>query len=67
MFNKKHLFKQFNFTKNYSKHFSTNKSDLDNILPDHLIYKIPKYVKNPEDFNFPWLINGAPLLEIKVI
>jgi hypothetical protein len=46
-----------NFTKRYSS---------DNILPDHLLYNIPKYDKNPTNFDFPWLINGAPILEIKV-
>ncbi len=36
------------------------------ILPDHLKYNIPKYDKNPENVDIPWLINGAPFLEIKV-
>jgi len=46
-------------------HFST-KMNFDDILPDHLTYNIPKYIKNPESLNFPWLVNGAPQLEIKV-
>ena len=52
--------------RNNLHHFST-KIDFDDILPDHFRYSIPKYVKNPETLNFPWLINGAPSLEIKVI
>lgn len=47
---------RFNFSK---------KDELDDFLPDHLYYKIPKYEKNPQYFDFPWLINGAPFLEIK--
>lgn len=38
----------------------------DDILPEHLKYNIPKYDKNPENLDFPWLINGAPMLEMKV-
>jgi hypothetical protein len=39
----------------------------DEILPDHLVYNIPKYEKNPDNFDFPWLVGGAPSLEIKVV
>jgi hypothetical protein len=35
-------------------------------LPDHFKYEIPKYTKNPENVDFPWLIGGAPFLELKV-
>jgi hypothetical protein len=45
----------------FGRPFSTK----DDILPDHLVYNIPKYEKN-ENFDFPWLIGGAPFLEIKV-
>lgn len=42
-----------------------NKSiNLDSILPDNLIYKVPDYKKNTS-FDFPWLIDGAPFLDIK--
>ncbi len=47
--------------------FSTrlnNKEDL--LLPDDFFYDIPKYSKNPENVDFPWLIGGAPFLELKV-
>ena len=47
-----------NFTKRYSS---------ESILPDNLFYNIPKYDKNPSNFDFPWLISGAPILEIKVL
>lgn len=57
------------FFSNYScfKSFTTyEKNDsLEDIIPDHLVYNIPKYSKNPKEFDFPWLINGAPFLEIK--
>jgi hypothetical protein len=53
------------YKQKYFKLFSTN-TGAESILPDHLVYNIPKYDKNPENFDFPWLINGAPLLEIKV-
>jgi len=53
------------YKNNLVRCFST-KINFDDILPDHLTYNIPKYIKNPESLNFPWLINGAPLLEIKV-
>jgi len=45
-------------------HFSKRKFTSD-FLPDHLTYTIPKYSKNPKDFDFPWLIGGAPFLELK--
>ncbi len=53
--------------KHYIRQFSSfpNKDSLDEIMPDHLIYNIPKYSKNTKDFDFPWLYNGAPFLEIK--
>ena len=35
-------------------------------MPDHLKYNIPKYNKNPDNVDFPWLIGGAPFLELKV-
>ena len=35
-------------------------------MPDHLKYDIPKYNKNPDNVDFPWLIGGAPYLELKV-
>lgn len=50
--------------KNFS--FSTKFNNKDDILPDHLFYDIPKYSKNPENVDFPWLIGGAPFLELKV-
>jgi len=46
--------------------FSTKFNNKDDILPDHLFYDIPKYSKNPENVDFPWLIGGAPFLELKV-
>lgn len=46
--------------------FSTKFNNKDDILPDHLFYDIPKYTKNPENVDFPWLIGGAPFLELKV-
>ena len=45
----------------------SSKTFLEDILPDHLFYDIPKYSKNPENFEFPWLVGGAPFLELKVI
>jgi hypothetical protein len=56
------MINKFKFNKIIFKAFTTN-SD---ILPDHLVYKIPKYEKNPENIDFPWLIGGAPFLEMKV-
>lgn len=53
----------YKFTK--CKNFFSEDRNLQDILPDHLTYKIPKYNKNPKEFDFPWLINGAPFLEIK--
>jgi len=46
--------------------FSNKTNSKENILPDHLFYDIPKYSKNPENVDFPWLIGGAPFLELKV-
>ena len=46
--------------------FSTKFDNKNDILPDHLFYEIPKYSKNPENVDFPWLIGGAPFLELKV-
>ncbi len=46
--------------------FSNNTNPKENSLPDHLLYEIPKYSKNPENVDFPWLIGGAPFLELKV-
>lgn len=46
--------------------FSTKFNDKEDILPDHLFYEIPKYSKNPDNVDFPWLIGGAPFLELKV-
>lgn len=48
-----------------SRHFCTKLDINDDILPDHLIYKIPNYKKNPKSIDFPWLINGAPFLDFK--
>jgi hypothetical protein len=52
--------------KSYTKFIHKNFTTKESILPDHLTYNIPKYDKNPEHFDFPWLIGGAPLLELKV-
>jgi hypothetical protein len=46
-------------------YFKFKKAFSEEFLPDHLLYNIPKYTKNPTEFDFPWLINGAPFLEIK--
>ena len=52
------------------KNFSTNtidehhNLDLKDLLPDHFTYKIPTYKKNT-NLDFPWIIEGAPILEIK--
>ena len=46
-----------------NKQFSSN-ANLKDILPDHLTYKIPNYTKN-KTLDFPWLISGAPILDIK--
>lgn len=46
--------------------FSTKFNNKDDTFPDHLFYDIPKYSKNPENVDFPWLIGGAPFLELKV-
>jgi hypothetical protein len=35
------------------------------ILPENLKENIPKYEKNPVDFDIPWLIHGAPILQMK--
>jgi hypothetical protein len=34
-------------------------------LPDYLIKDAPSYKRNPLSINLPWLINGAPDIEIK--
>ena len=47
------------------KQYTTNKM-LNDFLPDDIKYNVPKYKKNPIDFKFPLLINGAPKLDIKV-
>lgn len=48
------------------KFYSTlSKDPLSDILPDSFMYKIPQYKKNPKNFNFPFLVSGAPNLEIK--
>ena len=44
--------------------FSEKNDNID--IPDHFHYNIPKYTKNPENVDFPWLIGGAPFLELKV-
>ena len=46
--------------------FSNKFNNQEDVLPDHLFYNIPKYSKNPENVDFPWLIGGAPFLELKV-
>lgn len=44
--------------------FSSSQTRIDDLLPEHLSYKIPKFKRNI-NFDFPWLINGAPVLDIK--
>jgi len=51
-------FNKFNFSNKFNE-----KAD---IFPDHLFYEIPKYQKNPDNIDLPWLIGGAPFLELKV-
>lgn len=53
-----------NIIKKFSSSNSSN-SSLDDFLPEHLLYNVPKYSKNPKEFDFPWLIGGAPFLEMK--
>lgn len=58
--------KLINYT---SKLFTTSNSNNTNseyssIIPDHISYKIPNY-KKKYSLDFPWLINGAPVLDIK--
>jgi len=58
-------FRKFSTSSSSSDPFKSSNDSLDEILPDHLHYNIPKYSKNPKEFDFPWLIHGAPFLEIK--
>ena len=37
----------------------------DEFLPDHFMKKAPEYKRNPIAINLPWLINGAPEIDIK--
>ena len=37
----------------------------DDFLPDYLVKDAPSYKRNPADLNLPWLINGAPSIELK--
>jgi hypothetical protein len=62
---KSHKIKINNSSRLTSKKFSSNNNSIEDILPDHLVYNIPKYAKNPKEIDFPWLINGAPFLELK--
>lgn len=56
-----------NFSKMQRFNFSNSIKNQGEIeMPDHLYYEIPKYSKNPENIDFPWLIGGAPFLELKV-
>lgn len=34
-------------------------------LPDYLVRDAPAYKRNPVSINLPWLINGAPAMDIK--
>ncbi len=34
-------------------------------LPDYFMKDAPTYKRNPVSINLPWLINGAPLIDIK--
>ena len=56
-----------NLLKNFTtKSKQTSDKQLNDFLPDHIKYNVPKYKKNPIDLNFPLLINGAPKLDVKV-
>ena len=37
----------------------------DDFLPDYFVKDAPKVKRNPININLPWLINGAPEMEIK--
>lgn len=59
------------YNKQVAKFFSeqkktSNEKEFDDFLPESIKYEIPKYKKNPNDLDFPLLINGAPKLAIKV-
>ena len=73
LFNPNILILRPNISFNFSSHkikqkFDSKKSfsstDHSSSFPDHWKYKIPEYKKNT-DLDFPWLINGAPILQIK--
>ena len=34
-------------------------------LPDYLVKDAPEYKRNAVSINLPWLINGAPSIDIK--
>jgi len=34
-------------------------------LPDYFVKDAPTYKRNPVSINLPWLINGAPNIDIK--
>jgi hypothetical protein len=65
-YNKLKKFTKYKMSSQFGSYFSSRDSnDLSDILPDHLTYNIPKYNKNPNEFDFPWLMSGAPFLELK--
>jgi hypothetical protein len=39
--------------------------DDDEFLPDYMVKDAPTYKRNPVAINLPWLINGAPSIDIK--
>ena len=50
----------------FSKRKENESQEQYEYLPFNINYTVPKYFKNPKDMNFPLLINGAPMLAIKV-
>jgi citrate lyase synthetase len=39
--------------------------DDDEFLPDYLVKDAVQFKRNPVSINLPWLINGAPSIDIK--
>jgi hypothetical protein len=37
----------------------------EDFLPDYLVKNAPTFKRNPISINMPWLINGAPSIELK--
>jgi hypothetical protein len=53
-------------------HLSTQKATTkgkvvsdDDFLPDYLVKDAPTYKRNTVSINLPWLISGAPTIDIK--